>query len=125
MPTREDLQKLLVEELVIEARCNAYYDIAMLVQKYEKKVTRQHSDAKRKYDRMKSSSFSKESYKAFEEETILNHQIIETLKLGKELLERAHEVFNERKDHKEKINTVAQQLVEEENHNHGNSSKDE
>ena len=126
MPTKEDLQQLLIEDLVIEARCNAYYDIAMLIQKYEKKVTRQHSDAKRKYDRMNMSTISKESsYKAFEEATILNYQISETLKLGKELLERTNEVFNERKNHKEKINTVAQQLVEEENSDHGNSSKDD
>ena len=72
------------------------------------------------------STISKESsYKAFEEATILNYQISETLKLGKELLERTNEVFNERKNHKEKINTVAQQLVEEENSDHGNSSKDD
>lgn len=117
MPTKDDLTKLLVQQLEIEARCNVYYDIAMLIQKYEKKITRQHNDAKRKYARIKSSVSDKASYKAFEDEKILNFQIIETLKLGKEFLERAHEVFNESKNLKEKIHEISAQLVEDENKN--------
>lgn len=120
MPTRDDLKKLLYEQYKLKARVYALEDIVSLIQKYEKKVTRLHNDAKKNYNRLKKTPGTVASIKAMEKDEVLHSQIIEVLQLENEFLKRAIKACEDLKENKDAVSDMAKKIIEEENNNEEN-----
>ena len=107
MYTEKQIANKILELSRVTARAHLFKDVSDFLDKYEKKVLRQHSDAKRKHDRLvKSGASFTATYAALKDCYVLDFQSLESQKLRIEILKRNIDILNEQQAKQEEVESM-------------------
>lgn len=115
MTDKQDIITQIESLQKANAQAFALSDIAELIYKYEEKLNRQYTDAKRKYERLKKSGSSVNAmHDALNKQSILHYQMLAAAEARLTLAKQAEEALLKLKEVQKEFGAFGKQVLEEE-----------